>query len=76
MSIGARANFFTPSYDAFGYTDYNKDLGRCLDSTGLMIVPDMGPDAQAKGVENCSGSGPSASLFSPQLVATFHLDVF
>lgn len=73
LNIGARANFITPSYNPFTYTDYNKAIGRCLDSGGNQV---NAPAVHQKGDETCSGSGPSASFFAPQVVFTFNIDVF
>lgn len=73
ISIGARLNYILPSYSDFVFTDYEDNLGRCLDASGGQD-PD-GPIVQ-KGSVSCNGSGPSTTFLSPQLVATFHFDLF
>lgn len=71
--LGARLNLVVPSYQDFAYTDFGENRGRCLDSGGRQVITG---GVVNRDTASCSGSGPDASLFSPQLVATFLMDIF
>lgn len=82
VSLGVRFNFLVPSLAAFAYTDYGGNLGRCLNSSSDQVTPDGMPASESnfgvitKGSTACTGTGPSATFFSPQLAATFHFNLF
>lgn len=73
VSLGARLSYIKPSFADFVFTDYDEDLGRCLDASGSQ---DGTQTPFKKGSAACNGSGPTTSFISPQLVATFHFDLF
>lgn len=78
FSLNLRGLFLVPQFDAFVYTDYDKNIGRCLDSAGVQIGPPDQDNVHTKGQMACdsTGSGPSARYLSAELVATFHFDIF
>jgi hypothetical protein len=87
MSAGVKVDLVLPTYSDFVYTSYSNNEGRCLDSGGDQVASQMpgGPmipvsaqnsDVVKKGSVSCSGRGPSTNLVAPQVVFTFHFDVF
>ena len=72
FSIGVRLTIIKPTFGGFAWTDYSGDLGRCLDSSGVMDP--MGP-ILPKSSAVCSGKGPSTLYLSPTLSMTFHFDL-
>jgi len=72
FSIGARFTAIPTSLSGFAWTDYDGNLGRCLESDGTQ---NPNTPIQSKDSAVCAGSGPSSMYISPQLSATFHFDV-
>ena len=73
FGIAARANFFTPNYDNFVYTDFDRNRGRCLATAGSHVTGEV---IHEKGSMACTGGSPNASFFAPVLVLNFYVDVF
>ncbi len=76
FSLNLRGLYLSPQYSSFVYTDYDKSIGRCLDSAGRQIGPPDQDLIHEKGSMACTGSGPSANFLGAELVMTFHFDVF
>jgi hypothetical protein len=83
MSAGLKIDIVLPAYSDFVYTSYKNNTGRCLDSGGDQVsgnppkpVDASNTDVIKKDSVACNGSGPSTSLVAPQVVFTFHFDVF
>ncbi|MBI2378574.1 MAG: hypothetical protein HYV07_31535 [Deltaproteobacteria bacterium] len=72
LSVGARFDYALPFYQAFAFTDWGGDRGRCLDINGKQVLEAAHP----KGSPDCVGNGPSAGYLSPNLVLTFHTSFF
>lgn len=73
--IGARLGYVIPSYGNFVYTDFGDSVGRCLSSSGEHPSNENAPAPASKDALNCSGSGPSTTFFTPQLLAVFDFDI-
>jgi hypothetical protein len=84
MSVGLKIDIVIPSYADFVYTSYKNNDGRCLDSGGSQVagqppkpVASDNSGIIKKGSIACNGSGPpGVNLIAPQLVFTFHWDLF
>jgi hypothetical protein len=81
LSAGLKLDVVLPAYGNFVYTSYKNNIGRCLDSGGNQVVngqpvSDANSDVINKNSASCNGSGPGASLVSPQVVFTIHFDPF
>lgn len=80
VSAGVKLDTIFPSYSDFVYTSYSNDRGRCLNGDAVQTNPDgstnpLGPGTD-KGSLTCAGRGPKTILLSPQVVVTFHFDLF
>jgi hypothetical protein len=77
LSAGLKLDVIFPGFDDFVFTSYKERRGRCLDAGGEQRF-DIGANGvidQAQAGELCSGSGPSTTLITPQLIFTFHFDL-
>ena len=75
MSIGARLDVLLPTLDDFVFTSFSNDTGRCLDGNGNQILNDGAPIVKREEA-NCDGRGPDTTVLSPQIVFTFHFNLF
>ncbi len=75
MSVGARLDVLLPQFDDFVFTSFSSDLGRCLDSSGNHDLSGGGVPFPREDAM-CSGQGPDTTILSPQLVVTFHFNLF
>lgn len=71
FGLGARLMYAIPSYRDFVFTDYNNNLGKCLDSSASVTGPVV-----SEGAADCSGRGPTAAYLSPSIYASFVIDLF
>jgi hypothetical protein len=77
VSLAFKLAYFVPSYADFVYTDYNNNVGRCLDGNGTQIGLDQpGQPELKKNDAVCNGKGPAASFLSPTISAIFHFTLF
>ncbi|MBK6686199.1 MAG: hypothetical protein IPG45_17130 [Deltaproteobacteria bacterium] len=80
VSAGIKFDAIFPSYSDFVFTSYSNDRGRCLNGDALQTNPDGSTDPLAAGAAKdgltCAGRGPKTILLSPQVVVTFHFDLF
>jgi hypothetical protein len=73
-SVGLKLDTIFPSYSDFVYTSYSNDRGRCLNGDAVQQMTEIG--GQPKDSLDCAGRGPKTILLSPQVVITFHFDLF
>jgi hypothetical protein len=74
LSAGLKLDVIVPTYDDFVFTSYKERRGRCLDEGGEQRF-DVGLIGRDQAGDLCSGSGPSTSIITPQLIFTFHFDL-
>lgn len=75
LSAGVRLDIILPNFDDFVFTSFSNDRGRCLDGSGNHILDNMGATSPREDLD-CNGRGPSTTVISPQLVFTFHFNLF
>ena len=75
LSAGIRLDIILPDFDDFVFTSFSGDRGRCLDGSGNHILDNMGATSPREDLD-CNGRGPSTTIVSPQIVFTFHFDLF
>jgi hypothetical protein len=76
LSVGVKLDVGIPQLSNFVFTDYNNNVGRCLDDAGQQVL--TGGDGfgrQNKDDASCNGRGPNTTFLAPQVVATLHFDV-
>lgn len=75
LSAGIKLDLVFGNYDNFAYTSYKNDRGRCLDGVTMDQSGANGGVISKDQSDQCTGSGPSTTLITPQIVFTFHFDI-
>ncbi len=77
LSAGVKLDMALPTYDNFAMTSWSGNRGRCLDTDANQVLINPGVIDRNNAGDQCpAGRGPETVFISPQIVFTFHFDLF